>query len=332
VTCTPEQQAAGLAALTVTASPVVLDLGGHTVRGTIRVNGSFEEDTDITVRNGTALRISVWNTSRLGVTDLGLTWLDSHYSQVTVSASELDGRGSGRVYYDEGSSLTVTGSTINRTTLEGAAGSATIVRSVLRDTFVAGGVNGRGSGYLAVTDSRLLRSSVHAEGRAVIERNTIRDAPTSADAGVDIDAYYLSAGATVRDNVITGGRVGIQLAGSRSAATQVTGNTVRDAAAAGILVDGYPGPAPSESLTTITGNRLLGNGHHSNGATDSTGRPVDDGLHIVTHPDETPVLVAANRTRDNADYGIEVAAGTVQEGGGNTSRDDPSGCLGVRCG
>src|SRR5829696_5765603 len=45
VTCTPEQQAAGLAALTVTvtAGPVVLDLGGYTVRGNIRVNGVYSE-------------------------------------------------------------------------------------------------------------------------------------------------------------------------------------------------------------------------------------------------------------------------------------------------
>src|SRR5829696_7194419 len=81
VTCTPEQQAAGLAALTVTASPVVLDLGGHTVRGNIRVNGNYSEDADVTIRSGTALRITAWEIRGLGVTRVRLAGMTIHASR-----------------------------------------------------------------------------------------------------------------------------------------------------------------------------------------------------------------------------------------------------------
>ena len=105
VTCTPEEEAAGLAALTVTVttSPLVLDLGGHTVRGNIRVNGVYSEDAGVTVRNGTALRITAWDILSLGVTGVRLTEMTIYNSQVTVSRSELDGRGTGSVRYEDGS-------------------------------------------------------------------------------------------------------------------------------------------------------------------------------------------------------------------------------------
>jgi hypothetical protein len=50
-------------------------------------------------------------------------------------------------------------------------------RTPLRNTPIAGGVNSRGSGAIAVTDSTLF-GSIYAEAGAVIERNHIRGART----------------------------------------------------------------------------------------------------------------------------------------------------------
>ena len=63
---------------------------------------------------------------------------------------------------------------------------------------------------------------------------------------------------------------------------------------------------------------------------DINGSLVNDGLHI-TVPLGTDITVANNQTSNNADYGIEAQSGTVIDGGGNVSSNDPSGCLGVAC-
>jgi hypothetical protein len=63
---------------------------------------------------------------------------------------------------------------------------------------------------------------------------------------------------------------------------------------------------------------------------DINGSLVNDGLHI-TAPPNTDIAVADNQTSNNADYGIEAVPGTVIDGGGNVSSNDPSGCLGVTC-
>jgi hypothetical protein len=109
---------------------------------------------------------------------------------------------------------------------------------------------------------------------------------------------------------------------------EITGNTFDGADSAGVFIQ-----IPAEVAVTdmvISGNTFIDNGHRPVWGRDLNGSLVNDGLHIAVARG-ADVTVSGNRTSGSADYGIEAAPGTVIDGGGNTSSNDPNGCLGVAC-
>jgi hypothetical protein len=211
-----------------------------------------------------------------------------------------------------------------------AVGRLSLVQSTLRDSPVV--LSSWGSRVLdaTVSDNHLIRSGITASANVAILRNVI----DGAGIGIDIrplEGTYPTSRATVGGNTITGGRVGIRLNTYWYVSSTVSGNTVRHAAAAGMLVEGESGPdLGGLAVTQVAGNTLDSNGYRPHGLTDRSGRAVNDGLHVDTAAG-TPLLLTGNRATRNADYGIEAAPGSVRDGGGNTSTGSPAGCLGVTC-
>jgi hypothetical protein len=265
-----------------------------------------------------------------GIANLALNGLGIDRSEVTASAVTIDGsRAAGGVRIDS-ASTEIRRSRISRAAVQVSVGRVSLIRNTLRDAPVV--LSSLGSRVLdaTVSDNHLLRSGITASANVAVQRNVIVD----ADIGVDIQPLagtYPVSTATVTDNTITGGRVGIRLTTYWYVSSTVSGNTVRGAGAAGILVQGQSGPdLGGLNLTQLTGNTLDSNGYRPAGLIDRAGRAVNDGLHVDTAVD-TPLRLAGNHATRDADYGIEAAPGSVQDGGGNTTTADPAGCLGVNC-
>ena len=184
------------------------------------------------------------------------------------------------------------------------------------------------SDALLFARNTLHHSSLHADGRSrgvVVRNNRFHGADTALSTGPDTPRLRVEGnlfehnGFGIRGNVFTPVMTGVV----------VRHNVFRHNHVAGIYLTLRAG-TPPEAQMTFAENVFHHNGHHSKGFLDSQGRTVNDGLHLdgLSGPG---VVINDNRTRYNADYGIEIAPGAVQDGGGNSSTGDPSGCLGVTC-
>ena len=327
-------------ALTIAASNVTVDLGGHTVVGTTG-GVSARNQTGVAITNGTvsggiALTAATSSTlSNLHVDGLSLKAFSSAVvtdsviqngpsafqgdislvrcqviglhaqavnSRITISDSTVTDSG----FISNGSTYTLTGNTLTRFR-----------------------VNGEENGSPVVTGNKFIQSSLifFIANHLDIENNQF----TGEGSGLTIeDTTYQPS--TVKGNVFDGGAVGLTIDTSildKLSNISISHNVFTDNAAAGILLH-----SRINSIThsiAISDNVFASNGKASNGRVDSHGVPVDDGLHIDV-PAASLVTVSDNVTLDNADHGIEAQPGTVIDGGGNISVGDPAGCLGVVCG
>jgi PKD repeat protein len=137
--------------------------------------------------------------------------------------------------------------------------------------------------------------------------------------------------AKLTDNTFSGGD-GVNI--FRGGRVEITRNTFDSARGAGVYID-FPSSSQGTDMA-ISGNTFSNNGHAQRedfwgpSERDFGGTGHNDGLHIDV-PSGTDITVSNNRTSGNADYGIEAEPGTVIDGGGNVSSNDPRGCVGVTC-
>jgi hypothetical protein len=205
--------------------------------------------------------------------------------------------------------------------------------TVYRDnTFLNSSAGPNDSDLTLFEGNLLVNSSLNADGRSrglTIRDNVFRRGSTALSIGPETPRYR------IENNVFEYNDFGIRglaVIGPAMNGLVVRHNVFRHNRVAGVYLSQRPGLA-AESQMTFDDNVFRHNGHANGGLLDSAGRPVDDGLHLdgLVGPGPDGVVISRNRTRDNADYGIEVAPGPVHDGGGNTSVGDPSGCLGVTC-
>ena len=330
-------------ALTIGAPDLTVDLGSHTVTGAGGQGAVADlRYPDLTVEHGTI---------RGGLTvDPSFAKVD----QVTVDTALLTGRNITvenstvtKVHFDS-----TNGSLINTTVGSGGAtvggGSAFVTDCrfidggglgfqgsgggfavVTNNTFVGGGLGFTQSDEEMVSGNTFTGSGIilKESASAVIENNRITGAPSGIIVG-DIS----TTNDVITGNTFTDDTFGVQVLEDDLgffAGTRITGNNFTDDDAAGIDIEANT--STTSANVTISKNTFTSDGHRPGGAVDPHGHPVEDGVHIDV-PAASDLLISDNNTRDDAAYGIYAQPGTVQDGGGNTSRGDPRGCLGVQCG
>lgn len=330
--------------LIVGADNVVIDLNGHTIRG----DSQSGEDgvrslnhRNVTIRNGTIrnfavgvrlsgsqaanlvnLRVLAQRGGELGGTmEIGLEL--SNTTGVTVRGCTISINNLATEILASGDNLLISETSVsgsNPSPLSSGtvslSGDVTIERSRLVDVAVDW------RGRLVVEDSELIESSIELGDTstgdntftAKLTGNTFSGSPCFCFTG----EYTISIVTILGDS-------NMEITG-----VEIHGNTFDGATAAGVFIQTT---ASSVTDVTISGNTFSNNGYGNFvnlPLRDINGSLVNDGLHITVAPG-TDITVADNQTNHNADYGIEAEPGTVIDGGGNVSSNDPSGCLGVIC-
>ncbi|GIJ49609.1 hypothetical protein Val02_64950 [Virgisporangium aliadipatigenens] len=342
--------------LTIGAGDITVDLDGHTISG----DGSGAAITmtgqaNVTIRNGTIRGFAV-GLDTVAVDDRveNIRFLNNPVAINTNSAGSgrtegLDIRG-GEIRATESAikgspadDVSLTGVTVNGGEIRLFSNSTGF--AIIGGTFTGVTVSIRGNGASArgmtMTDSTL---SLNESNGFVLENGTLSGSTVAIDnnsVGATITGSTFQNAQTglnlgwapdvwVEGNTFAGNRIGVDINLAGNAGTKIFNNIFRNNRAAGLVYEIRQEPLTSMPGNQFAGNTFDGNGHDSGGLRDGAGRPVNDGLHIFGLSDPR-VVVRDNTTRNNADFGIEVASGAVTDGGGNDSAGDPNGCLGVVC-
>ncbi len=294
--------------LTVAANHVTVNLNGHTITGpgNTGVGISAPDSVRVTVKNGTITGF------RDAIEAAGSDHLSVTRVRVSGASLSLTG-GTGPLIRD--SSLT------NSNVFLTGVRDASLKDNKLRSTAVV--VNAASTA--AIVDNSFVDSVVQQGSGGTVVRGNSFTGTSAVFANPDGVTRYL----TIIGNRFTGNPIGVVVDTDLSQIRHLTiaGNTFRRDERAGVFLQSATAPA---GRYTIRGNRFIGNGFNST-QTDSAGRTINDGLH-TNLPVGSNVVVSDNNTRDNAEFGIEaLPAGSVIDGGGNTSRGNPAGCAGVHC-
>lgn len=325
---------------------VVLDLGGHKVRGSgsgtgIVISGSSDPDAPVIVRHGsvkgfaTGIAVSYAPGSRVkdvSVTGPGRTEAGSIGVRVRTSPDWLlddvtvKGFATGVLLDAAHDGL------LRDSTLSGNGTGAYLSPSVFRLTVQDSRILSNDQGLeLSQSSMTLLHSEVARNGTgislfqsgATVRDSTIKD----NDTGVWGNSY--GSGFTLADSTVRGNGVGVQLVrfGLRGPDNAIEGSTIKDNDGPGLvvdLVDGERTPA-----LRIEHNRFLDNGDTPS----DVGVPdvADQGAAVRVAENGGSVVVADNQARRNGGIGIDVVGAT--DGGDNTARgnDGSVQCRGVVC-
>lgn len=201
--------------------------------------------------------------------------------------------------------------------------------SITASTFLRSPVDLSQSDQLDVRDSTFHGAGIRLTSSS---RNAVVADSTFSGAPIAVEITSLSVGARIERNAFQGNGIGVLATAPRMdmlAGTAVALNRFDGNATAGVLIKAASNGNAHQWLM-VTGNRLSLNGLSPDGRTGSTGQLVNDGVHLDV-PAAAAVTVAGNTTLANGDHGIQVAPGTVSDGGGNSSTGDPAGCSGVVC-
>lgn len=316
--------------ITIGADNVVFDLNGHSIGGL--GDGITVGHTDDTVTNG---RLAGPTLAVRGASNLTLSHLRF------TAGSDLDA-GSG----PEASvrSMTVADSVFRDGSAIGLRG-CHAGGCVFRHSTFTGATMGSNdnTSTITITAHCVFRNSSlrFTETNGIrFERSTFVASPirllaggdfafvanTFRGSGVDYDSGFPGSGTQFVGNHFSGSVIGLRIQ-LPFEPVLIRSNTFGNNGAAGLYIVNTSIPPGAVLVDHNTFNR---NGNASGGAVDSTGRPINDGLHVDLQWGQG-VTISRNRTSHNADFGIE-APNTVVDGGGNTSTGDPSGCAGVVCG
>jgi hypothetical protein len=362
VTLTRDLTCTATTGLTIAASDVVLDLGGHIlsttdpgqVRSALAIAGRRTLNR-ITVQNGTirsdGFALSLTDTNSVSITNVHLRGgqpvndlttaaiVTDRARDLHIAGGSISGYNetSGGAAFDNQTTVTISGSNFSATkVLCGGASTCTIETSTIRFFRIDCGPSPASSSLIMRNNTSV---SVFEIGRSFSDCGSATISDNSA-----VDLFDLHVGAlTISGNTINGPMGGFTI--DYRGSYQISGNTFSFPGVGRLLILGGRGTVTGNTfngspycglhlnaVTTITGpiviseNTFTNNGHSSAGGSCSPG----DGLQIHANPGAN-ITVSKNHTENNAVYGIRVASGTVIDGGGNTSVGDPSGCLGVTC-
>ncbi|REH32511.1 NosD domain-containing protein [Kutzneria buriramensis] len=327
------------AALTIAASGVTVDLGGHTVVGT--TSGiSAQNQTDVTIVNGTVGGgISLIGVKPSAFTNLRVDSLTLKLGTRVVATDSVIQNGNINLQGDlslvrssmigvhtraMSSGITMTDSTVTDSGFSTNGVGFTLTRNTLTRTVIGEDE----SGNQVAIDNKFIQS--HLDVLLVNSLDIENNQFTGPGSGLAVDDSIFRA-STVKGNVFDGARVGIAINTAnfgRIDNIAITHNVFFNNSAAGILLEAPKGDGAHG--VAISDNVFASNGKASNGFVDRHGVPVDDGVHVDI-PAGNQVTIGNNVTLDNADHGIEATPGTVIDGGGNISVGDPNGCVGVVC-
>jgi nitrous oxidase accessory protein NosD len=324
---------------------VVLDLGGHRLRGSGTATGIVASrgagSGAITVRHGsvtgfsTGISLDYAAGSRVEdvtVVGPGSTEADSVGVRVFTSPTfvlddvSVKGFARGLQVWDAG------GGQVRSSTFSGNATAVLLTPSVLTFKVVRSRVRDNLVGFrLSQSAMTLVSSRVTGndtgislfQSGATVRRTTVADNGTGIY-GSSNDSNISLSDSTVRDN---GTGVRLVRFGLRDADNVIEDSTFKDNSGPGLVVDVVN--SRKTSALRISGNRFLDNGD----TPVDVGVPgvSDQGAAIRVPEDNGSVLVADNDARRNGGTGIDAVG--VTDGGGNTARgnDGPSQCSGVVC-
>jgi PKD repeat protein len=344
--------------LTIAASNVVLDLGGHTIRadgpaaarkGIVVAAGRTIRN--ITIRNGAVSRfqtgVEMVDVAGVNVTNFAVSASpmtqaslpgivgdrarDVRLRSVTVNAFHPFG-------FDHGSTVAITGSTISGN--QAARGVATCanksVCTIERSSVTLYGLqcyNGseENSGAVSVVDDSQV---------SIVHFGTNCETATVANSDVSLLEH-----ADAEQTYITGNRVSGNYNLELWVSFTVTGNVFSGSAWHGVMITSGRG--------VVKGNTFVENGKNGLAVKETFGDPIGpldisdnefvrngldgdaevgmDGLAVEQMAPGSFVKVSNNRTTGNARYGINAEPGSVAESVGNTSSGDRMGCRGVVC-
>ena len=325
-------------------APVVLDLGGHTVRGTGTgiVVGPTGASTPVTVRNGAvtgfsaAVSLTYAPGTRLqdvklvgpGRTATGsagvapkaspgyvLDHVDvSGFTNGLLVVAADGGRVSGSTFSGNGTAVALTPSVY----------SLDVVRSRVRDNDQGFALS---QSTMTLVDSEVSRNGVGLslfQSGVTVRRTTIAHNRTGIVGSSSQSRIDLTA-STVRSNGAGVLLVGYGLRGTNNL---IEGNSFRGNGGPGLVVD-LDERNPATASLKISDNRF-----RNNGATPvdvGVAGVSDQGLAVRAGMNSVSVVVADNQARRNAGIGID-AVGVV-DGGGNTARGNGGAtqCVGVVC-
>jgi hypothetical protein len=304
--------------LTVGASGVTLDLGGHTISGP----GSATGTTGVSVANGDApatVKDGTVSGFGDGISASGATSADSvnlAADGTDVENDQVNDPVQGNVYL---SGVKAVGGAVNcfSCVITASSFSGVTIGTVM-------------DGSVDASDSKFIGSAMQ-----FVEYSTITLSGNQINSGSYVNITNTSE-AMISGNTFSGDTVGITIVSPYKLTFTITGNTFKDDTGAGVLIEGNNDVTMNSS---ISGNTFIGNGQSPPAEHDDAGEAVADGLHIDIADDTTSglgtaptITVANNVTEGNAAYGIWASTGMVIDGGGNTTTGNPDGCFGVDCG
>jgi PKD repeat protein len=348
--------------LTIAASDVVLDLGGHTLytddplaeRKGVRVAAGRTVE-NVVIRDGTIseFHTAIDMTDVAGLTIDNLTVSTSPEDEtyvfgivgdraVDVRIQGLTQTGFHLFRFVGGSSVTILGSTISGWGLsECATGSTCVLRDSSFEASVFG-CFGEGDSSLLLEDMARIaveqlgsgcRSAtvtgnelVAMLGGLYAEDNTV----VGNDFYENINVFPYGDSLISGNNFYRSSGLGMKI--ETTARVDVIGNKFIDSGSCGLLVTPFDGPGGHP----IGPLRISGNEFTSNGFGSDTGDDCRDGLRVEGMLPGDDVWISGNHARGNAGRGFNVdpdavAAGIVVDGGGNTSAGDGDECLGITC-
>lgn len=291
------------------SGPVVLDLGGHTIRGDGTGVGVDIRHTTDTVENGTLAGF------RTGV--LTHAFGPSEFEQggpptfVTLSRLQITGGRVGVALHSDSATYT--------------QGLNVTIDHVAIDAMSKGGIRSYGTGglFLAVIHSAITGSGLgissgggETDLRANVISGNAGPGLTTTSAVVDVvDTTVVANGSGI---VVTSDPADDDSAGDDPGAVTIVGNVVDDNSGTGITLSG-----------TIGDGDLL-----AYNVTDDNGRARVDpgaGIRVRLGSSAPDLTVSANTASGNRGWGIDVPG--VTDGGGNTASGNARGqqCRGVEC-
>ncbi|MBP2321583.1 PKD repeat protein [Kibdelosporangium banguiense] len=354
--------------VTIAASNVVLDLGGHTLKtpATTRKDTAIEIKgpgvTNVTIRNGrlTEFLNGISLTDVTGVTITNVTTLSSSSTGQGTPDRGADIRGShARDIRLENTNLTGTWAfvfdnestaRISKSTLEyhshpatpisraycGKSSACTVVDSTLRmsDMSCLAGTETVETGSLTI-DNSVLPAGINSYG---CRTATVRD-NRIGPVRFNPSGSLVFTGNTVDPGPLTGQMASLGSDGS----FVISGNTFSEMTP-GLAVGGHGvvsgnrffdnptiGLSIGSSFSGYSGGtiEITGNIFERNGNAPPTWQVERGGIVINSRDEDPQITVSNNQTRDNKGYGIYATGNVV--GSGNISTNDQLNCFGVPC-
>ncbi|MDF5754010.1 right-handed parallel beta-helix repeat-containing protein [Spongiactinospora sp. TRM90649] len=310
------------------ADDVTVDLAGNSLTGSgtstaIRVQGR----TGVSVLNGT---ISGFG-SGASVTNVGSVAGQIAFTDVRLVGQSVSGYPGGKVTLSGGlSTCEVKGVTIlygsvtiDDCTVTGPISIHSANYSAVRDSVLTGGSLTIAQSDLGVYTGNVFDGYPVTNGsecrRNLFKDNEFKNAPGTAFTAKEV--FDPARATVVEDNVFRDNDIGLTGSGIRNVI--VRDNMFEDNATVGMLLSNHHAMS---SPAALSANVFTGNGHTPSGITDTSGAPIQGGIHLWTRT-TNPIMritLTDNIGTGNSGYMIWAPPAMVIDGGGNQGPCGPS--------